>query len=53
MVIGLEVESGEEEWEDEREGGEKGKGREKENDGKQKRIRRSDGNVRKRAAGEG
>ena len=49
MMIGLEAESGEEEWEDEGEGGEKGKERGKEERGK--RAHRGDGNVRKSVGG--
>ncbi len=46
MMIGLETESGEDEWENEGEGGGK-RGK----DEKNKRIRRDDGNVKRKIAG--
>ncbi|KAF6221423.1 hypothetical protein HO133_002278 [Letharia lupina] len=53
IMNGLEAGSGEEEWEDEGEGDEKGKEREREKVEKQKRIRRTEGNARKRTAENG
>ena len=52
MMIGLEPESGEEEWEDEREDGGKGKGSWRIYEEK-KRMRRNEENDRRRAGGKG
>lgn len=53
VMIGLEPESGDDEWEDEGEDGEEGKERETETDEEQMRILRSKAKARRRTAGYG
>lgn len=53
MMIGLEAEGGEVEWEEEEEGDVKGNERTRDKDEKHKRLRKSDGGARKMAAGNG
>lgn len=53
VMIGLEPDSGDDEWEDEGEDGEEGKERETETDEEQMRILRSKAKARRRTAGYG
>ena len=53
MMIGLGPGSGENEWEDETEGGERGKERTREVDEKQRRMRKGEGTVNKKKAAKG
>ena len=53
MMIGLDPDSGEIEWENEEAGEEKGNERKRDKDEKHKRLRKGDGTVSKKAAGNG
>ena len=53
MMIGIEPESGEKEWENETEAGDRGKERTREMDEKQRRMRKGDGTVKKKTAAKG